>query len=589
MKKILLIFFLLISSNNIFSQTYSFPQNAVYPFGIMPSNRNSIDADSVYTNWKNRHVSAEGAGGFKRVVWDTMKATVSEGIGYGMLLSVNRGDKELFDDLWGYYNLHLDPAGLMIWIIDSLGNPFSIGGFTASGSATDAEEDIAYSLVLAHRQWGSGGAINYMNAAQTQVNKIFQYEIDSVYFLPKSGNEPGGIYRVNFSYFAPAYYRVFKEITGNSGWDSVVNNTYSFLSLFVSTHSLITGLVPDWCLPNGEPVTFCPPEFPCRYTYYYDACRTPWRIAMDYVWFGDVRALTFCSLISNFARSVGAANIVDEYTLSGTPLGIYHNNAFVGPFGVGAMATTLLNQSFLDSMYAENINTFSGRWNYYNSSLKALTLFMQTGNFISGQIALPVEIQTFTSVVVNNNAALNWQTVQELNNERFEIERLYGELSMVGHPQGHGEWIKVGEVEGMGTTNTMQDYSFKDLNLNSGVYKYRLKQIDYNGNHEYYYLSNEVIIGTQEKFYLSQNYPNPFNPVTKINYQIPETVKGQKSNVKLIVYDITGKLISELVNIDQTAGYYTIEFNASSLPSGIYFYRIAFGNFVDIKRMVLVK
>lgn len=584
MKKVLLIFFLLISSNNLFSQIYPFPQNATYPFGIMPTNRNSVDADSVYTNWKNRHITTDGAGAFRRVVWDTLRATVSEGIGYGMLLSVNRGDQALFNDLWGYYNLHLDPTGLMIWIIDSLGNPFSIGGFTADGSATDAEEDVAYALVLAHRQWGSAGAINYLSAATTQINKIFQYEIDSTYFLPKSGNEPGGIYRVNCSYFAPAYYKVFAEITNNPGWDSVVNNTYNFLTFFVANHSITTGLVPDWCFPDGTPFTLCPPEFPCRYTYYYDACRTPWRIAMDYVWFGDVRALTFCSLISNFSRSVGASNILDEYTLGGTPLGVYHNNAFVGPLGAGAMAITPLNQNFLDSIYTENVNTFSGRWNYYNSSLKALTLFMQTGNFISGQIALPVNLESFVSQVINNSVILNWKTSQEINNDRFDIERQSGELSNV-----NGEWEKIGEVRGNGTTNNVQTYSFGDNNLNSGIYKYRLKQTDYNGNYEYHQLNHEIIIGTPVKFYLSQNYPNPFNPSTKINFQIPESVKGQKSNVKLMVYDITGKIISELVNDELSAGYYSIEFNASNLPSGIYFYRISYNGFSDTKRMMLIK
>jgi endo-1,4-beta-D-glucanase Y len=584
MKRALLIFFILICTNSSFSQTYPFPQNAVYPFGIMPTNKNSIDADSVYTNWKNRHITTDGAGAFRRVVWDTLRATVSEGIGYGMLLSVNRGDQALFNDLWGYYNQHLDVTGLMIWIIDSLGNPFSIGGFTADGSATDAEEDVAYSLVLAHRQWGSGGSVNYLSAATTQINKIFQYEIDSTYFLPKSGNEPGGIYRVNCSYFAPAYYKVFKEITNNPGWDSVVNNTYNFLSFFVLNHSISTGLVPDWCFPDGTPFTLCPPEFPCRYTYYYDACRTPWRIAMDYVWFGDVRALTFCSLISNFARSVGAPNILDEYTLGGTPLGVYHNNAFVGPFGVGAMATPTvpvpIYQNFLDSMYAENVNTFSGRWNYYNSSLKALTLFMQTGNFISGQIALPVNMQTFTSQVSNNNVVLNWQTGQEINNEKFEIERQSNQLSNM-----NGEWQRIGSVNGNGTISTPQNYSFIDANLNSGIYKYRLKQIDYNGNFEYHQLNTEVLIGTPGKFYLSQNYPNPFNPSTKISYQVPSD-----GLVKLNVYDITGKLIASLVNEFQKSGYYNIEFNSSfQLPSGIYFYRMTSSNFIETKKMLLIK
>jgi hypothetical protein len=91
--------------------------------------------------------------------------------------------------------------------------------------------------------------------------------------------------------------------------------------------------------------------------------------------------------------------------------------------------------------------------------------------------------------------------------------------------------------------------------------------------------------GTPVEFGLSQNFPNPFNPVTILNYGIPK-----RSNVTLEVFDVTGKLVSTIVNnLFQTEGYYSIEFDASNLPSGVYYYRITAGEFIDSKKMILVK
>ena len=89
---------------------------------------------------------------------------------------------------------------------------------------------------------------------------------------------------------------------------------------------------------------------------------------------------------------------------------------------------------------------------------------------------------------------------------------------------------------------------------------------------------------TPKAFELLQNYPNPFNPSTTINYQIPEL-----SNVVLKVYDVLGNEISVLVNESKQPGYYEVELNATSLPSGIYFYRLQAGSFVETKKMILIK
>lgn len=186
---------------------------------------------------------------------------------------------------------------------------------------------------------------------------------------------------------------------------------------------------------------------------------------------------------------------------------------------------------------------------------------------------LPVELASFVSVISGNDVTLNWATASEINNSGFDVER-----------NSNGVWIKIGNVTGNGTVNTSINYSITDRNLNSGNHRYRLKQIDFNGNFEYFNLSTEVIIGIPAKFELSQNYPNPFNPSTKIDYQLPSD-----GNINISVYDNSGKEVMTLVNEFKTAGYYTVNFNASQLSSGIYFYKISTDDFSGVKKMILVK
>lgn len=571
MKFLTLLILLFAVLGTTYSQNFPFPQNAVNSFGIMPSNRNHNDVDTAYTNWKNNHVTTQGAGGFRRVVWDTLRATVSEGIAYGMLISVNMNDRLLFDDLWNYYYAHRDPDGFMIWILDSTGAPLVINGFTiGTGGATDADQDAAYALILANAQWGSSGTINYLSEAVSLVNKIYQYEIDSTYHLVKSGNEPGGIYRVNCSYFAPAYYRAFEYITGNPGWTLVRNACYNFLLFRADAN---TGLVPDWCLPNGEPMPPCPPPYSCRFTYFYDATRTPLRIAMDYIWHGEPLAYLYCKKVSMFAQSQGSENITDEYSLTGTPMGIYHSNGFIGPFGAGTLATDITMQNFSDSIYSENVSVFEPHWNYYNSSLKVLSLLMMTGNFIKGQYVLPVDLLSFISTVNNNEVKLTWATNTEENNSGFDIERM-----------NNNTWERIGFVSGRGNSNMMTEYSFTDKNLFSGTYKYRLKQIDFNGNYKYYELNTDVIIGVPLTSKLNQNYPNPFNPTTTISFEL-----GQSGNIQLALYDLSGRLVMDMFNGYMEAGYNTYKLNAQNLASGVYYYVLIADNFSRTKKLAIIK
>ena len=97
-------------------------------------------------------------------------------------------------------------------------------------------------------------------------------------------------------------------------------------------------------------------------------------------------------------------------------------------------------------------------------------------------------------------------------------------------------------------------------------------------------VSVDNIEGIPTKYELTQNFPNPFNPITKINYEIPEL-----SFVTLKVYDVLGNEVTILVSEEKPVGRYEAEFNAITLPSGIYFYQLQAGNFIETKKMILMK
>jgi hypothetical protein len=168
--------------------------------------------------------------------------------------------------------------------------------------------------------------------------------------------------------------------------------------------------------------------------------------------------------------------------------------------------------------------------------------------------------------VNDRNVSLTWTTSSEENNAGFEIER-----SKAGVPE---VWVKAGFVAGSGNSNAPVEYSFDDINLSSGRYSYRLRQIDYSGNFTYHDLDGEIVIGVPERFVLHQNFPNPFNPSTKINFDIPSD-----GRVTLVVYDSRGSEMSRPEdNRVVAAGYYTSEFGNAGreLSSGVYYAVLTF-------------
>jgi Secretion system C-terminal sorting domain len=193
---------------------------------------------------------------------------------------------------------------------------------------------------------------------------------------------------------------------------------------------------------------------------------------------------------------------------------------------------------------------------------------------------LPVEIASFTALAGKNSVELAWNTATEVNNYGFDIERaIHSGLN------GLGDWAKVGFVSGNGNSNAPHNYSFTDNSVMFGTYSYRLKQIDRNGNFEYSKEVEAAVTMTPNTMVLGQNYPNPFNPETNIEFAVP--VSGYTT---LKVYNTLGEEITTLVNENIEAGVsHQVTFKGSNFPSGIYFYTLRSGSFVETKKMLMVK
>ena len=191
---------------------------------------------------------------------------------------------------------------------------------------------------------------------------------------------------------------------------------------------------------------------------------------------------------------------------------------------------------------------------------------------------VPVELTSFVANVVDRSVVLNWITATEVNNQGFEIQRSEYEAS----------FSNIGFVPGFGTTTEPKSYSYTDQSVTSGTYYYRLKQIDYDGSFTYSDVA-EVEVSIPTEFSLEQNYPNPFNPTTSIQFSLPVDVQ-----VKINIYNLVGEKVAEAASGNYAAGTHKINFNASTLTSGIYFYRLdatgVDGNtFSSIRKMTLLK
>jgi endo-1,4-beta-D-glucanase Y len=317
---------------------------------------------SAYNSWKSAFLVA-GNPGLRVQRPENGNDTVSEGIGYGMLAAVYMNDQATFDQLLAYQQAHLDSKGLMNWHITSGGAIASDGAYSAS----DGDEDIAFAMLMASDQWSG---TDYLTPGRAMIESIRMYSLFSNGVL-QNGDNFNTTDELNIDYFSPAYYKVFANAIPDGGiFSFTVSQGYPHLLAQMGND----GLVPD--SSNLQDSTTCTT---CKATYGYDACRTPWRIAMDWCWNADPNAQMYLTKIGAFFNGVGAANIGDGYSLTGSQTSGNHNLAFSGPAGVGAMQGY---QSLVDGSFNLMVNPPSGNTAYFPQSLRVLSMLMMSGNML---------------------------------------------------------------------------------------------------------------------------------------------------------------------------------------------------------------
>ncbi len=227
--------------------------------------------------------------------------------------------------------------------------------------------------------------------------------------------------------------------------------------------------------------------------------------------------------------------------------------------------------------------------NYYTEMPVPISSTDLIGKYAIADAAseMPVQLAFFVAYSISpNKVALEWETISEINNYGFYVEKYNPDLN---------EYITIEESfqPGAGSTLIPQRYSWTDENVTGNQVEYRLLQIDLDGLKNY---SQPVVVmlnpnsaGDNEtipaEFKLNQNYPNPFNPTTKISFSL-----AKDGFTTLKIYNLLGEEVATLFNDNANAGkLYTVEFNGNNLPSGVYISRLQSGNDVQTRKMILMK
>ncbi len=383
-----------------FAQTinYPFPQHRVYACqSIKPNQLSQKNLDELtfnfYRQWKNRYIKT-GCKPGSFYVWfegKGKKQCVSEGQGYGMVITVlmagaDETAKGTYDGLFSFFKDHRNRHGLMAWAQDSNCNSID------ASSATDGDMDIAYSLLLADKQWGSSGPINYLMEAKRLINSIMSYEINPKTFSIKLSDaveyDSKDYFAMRASDFMPAHFKAFAEATGDLRWKKVIDANYKLFGALEHQYSEEAGLIPDFIVNINRKAKPAQPYFlESKYDgyYNYNACRVPWRIATDFLLNGDSRAKAINDKINRWIRSTTRGvpdNISAGYTLNGEDINgrYFEALSFIGPFTVSAMVDQK-NQKWLNGVWDYLIHFKLKDYDYYDNSIKLLNMIILSGNY----------------------------------------------------------------------------------------------------------------------------------------------------------------------------------------------------------------
>ncbi|MDA2246340.1 glycosyl hydrolase family 8 [Bacillus cereus] len=375
-----------------------FPQQVNYAGVIKPNHvtQESLNASvrSYYDNWKKKYLKNDlsslpggyyvkgeitgDADGFKPL-------GTSEGQGYGMIITVlmagyDSNAQKIYDGLFKTARTFKSSQNpnLMGWVVAD--SKKAQGHFD---SATDGDLDIAYSLLLAHKQWGSNGTVNYLKEAQDMITKgIKASNVTNNNRLNLGDWDSKSSLDTRPSDWMMSHLRAFYEFTGDKTWLTVINNLYDVYTQFSNKYSPNTGLISDFVVKN--PPQPAPKDFldESEYTnaYYYNASRVPLRIVMDYAMYGEKRSKVISDKVSSWIQNKTNGNpskIVDGYQLNGSNIGSYPTAVFVSPF-IAASITSSNNQKWVNSGWDWMKNK---RESYFSDSYNLLTMLFITGNW----------------------------------------------------------------------------------------------------------------------------------------------------------------------------------------------------------------
>ena len=394
MRKITLSLLALILATFVFGQKFPFPMNEQsykYPYGIVAENPCNEQIQEIFLRWDKTMYRESADGQFGRIRFDSEAYTVSEGIGYGMLIYVymasetNDFCQDRFDKLYAYYKKWSDSYGLMHW---------KINGFTSVESynaATDADLDVALALCLAAKQWGYSSSYSYADEAEILLDNIYKKEVGTHEVNGKLLTlfNPGDSWSstANACYFTVASVGVYKQTQEyfsfaiQHDWQTVYDDCHTFLEL-----SQKNGVWANWNSWDGSLVDRSPYDLTsmdCGW----DACRVPWRVGWDYLWFGSesskrmmaktIEMLTARELLEKPGKAGGFSNLDGESYSDLTTTAGSGSSAFMGAYAC-ALATDETQQAYLNGFHERLLTRDESP--YYSPTLQVLYLLATSGN-----------------------------------------------------------------------------------------------------------------------------------------------------------------------------------------------------------------
>ncbi|SDN69473.1 Glycosyl hydrolases family 8 [Paenibacillus sp. yr247] len=391
-----------------------FPQHTKYKAGtIKPNHVDQAQLDQavkdLYDSWKSSYLIQNPTNQDQYYVYYNLEGqdiyksrsiSTSESHGHGMLLTAfmagyDPNAQSYYEGLFRFYKAHPSSNNplLMAWKQnkDENGNIINAEG---SESATDGDMDIAYSLLLAHNQWGNKGTIDYLTEAKKIIHAILTNDVNQEEWFLKLGDwvkkdtTPKYYPGTRPSDFMTEHMKAFQITTGNSKWTWVVNKTYAITKQLFHGYSANTGLLPDFAVKRNSKFAPAPPDFlegPYDGDYYMNACRTTWRIPLDYILTGDRRAVPQFTKVNSWIKKKtngDPGKIRAGYYLNGDDLPLAFNNhlAFVSPFAVSAMIHSR-NQEWLNKLWTHMKNSSFENSDYYGNSIKLLCMLVASGNW----------------------------------------------------------------------------------------------------------------------------------------------------------------------------------------------------------------